>query len=220
MKMCRILTVVRWLPIPLHPLLAISPTTVSTLNPDKNFKPFEVFCIDNDGEAAANEDDDFHHELLNPTVFSDEADVVPAIEVAPIQADGVQTTQVGSNLIEVVCIDNDEEDAAKEDDDLHQEILEMQNSIGCSDKADVVPAIEAAPVQVDGVQATQVGSILIESFTSEVVENHPDSEVSVDSSLWIESLPPAFAQANPTCGLIQEHKIQMIPDPFFMDCFY
>ncbi|KAL3576670.1 hypothetical protein D5086_021953 [Populus alba] len=87
-------------------------------------------------------------------------------------------------------------------------------------EADVVPAIEAAPVQVDGVQATQVGSILIESFTSEVVENHPDSEVSDDSSLWIESFPPAFAQANPTCGLIQENKIQMIPNPFFMDCFY
>lgn len=204
----------------------VSPTTVSTLNPDENFKPFEVFCIDNDGEAAANEDDDFHQkilELLNPTVFSDEADVVPAIEVAPIQADGVQTTQVGSNLIEVVCIDNDGEAAAKEDDDLRQEILEMLNSTGCSDKADVVPAIEAAPVQVDGVQATQVGSILIESFTSEVVDHHPDSEVSDDSSLssdWIESFPPAFAQANPTCGLIQENKIQMIPNPFFMDCFY
>ncbi|KAJ6979944.1 hypothetical protein NC653_027930 [Populus alba x Populus x berolinensis] len=148
----------------------VSPTTVSTLNPDENFKPFEVFCIDNDGEAAANE--------------------------------------------------NDREAAAKEDGDLHQEILGMLNSTDCSDKADVVPAIEAAPVQVDGVQATQVGSILIESFTSEVVENHPDSEVSDDSSLWIESFPPAFAQANPTCGLIQENKIQMIPNPFFMDCFY
>ncbi|KAJ6894317.1 hypothetical protein NC652_028165 [Populus alba x Populus x berolinensis] len=110
--------------------------------------------------------------------------------------------------------------STKEDGDLHQEILGMLNSTDCSDKADVVPAIEAAPVQVDGVQATQVGSILIESFTSEVIENHPDSEVSDDSSLWIESFPPAFAQANPTCGLIQENKIQMIPNPFFMDCFY
>jgi hypothetical protein len=41
-----------------------------------------------------------------------------------------------------------------------------------------------------------------ESLTSEVVDHHPESEVSEDSSLssdWIQSFPPAAPQANPTC---------------------
>ncbi|KAJ6417205.1 hypothetical protein OIU84_003002 [Salix udensis] len=61
------------------------------------------------------------------------------------------------------------------------------------------------------------------SLTSEVVDHHPESEVSADSSLssdWIQSFPPAAQQAHPTCSLIHENRIQMIPNTFFMDCFY
>uniref|UniRef100_A0A6N2N9X8 NAC domain-containing protein n=1 Tax=Salix viminalis TaxID=40686 RepID=A0A6N2N9X8_SALVM len=68
-----------------------------------------------------------------------------------------------------------------------------------------------------------VGSTVIESFTSEAVDHHPESEVSADSSLssdWIQSFPPAAQQAHPTCSLIHENRIQMIPNTFFMDCFY
>ncbi|KAJ6724453.1 putative proteinC DOMAIN-CONTAINING PROTEIN 82-RELATED [Salix viminalis] len=115
-----------------------SPTTVSTLNPFENLKPFEALRIDSDGEAAANKDDN-----------------------------------------------------------MRQEILKRLNSTFFYDEVDVVPAIEAAPVQGDGVQAAQVGSTLIESFTSEFVDHHPESEVSADSSLssnWIQSFPPAAQQ--------------------------
>ncbi|KAF9672811.1 hypothetical protein SADUNF_Sadunf11G0083000 [Salix dunnii] len=141
-----------------------SQTTVSTLNPAENLKPFEVLSIDSDGEAAD-----------------------------------------------------------KEDDNLCPEILERLNSTFFYDKVDVVPAIEATPVQATGVHATQVGSTLIESFTSEVVDYHPEFEVSADSSLSsnrIQSFLPELQQANPTCCKIQENKIQMIPNPFFKDCFY
>ncbi|KAJ6417201.1 hypothetical protein OIU84_002998 [Salix udensis] len=108
-----------------------SPTTVSTLNPAENLKPFEALRIDSDGEAAANKDDD-----------------------------------------------------------MREEILERLNSTFFYDEVDVVPAIEAAPVQGDGVQAAHVGLTLIESFTSEFVDHHSESEVSADSSLssdWIQS---------------------------------
>ncbi|KAJ6724449.1 putative proteinC DOMAIN-CONTAINING PROTEIN 82-RELATED [Salix viminalis] len=141
-----------------------SPTTVSTLNPAENFKPFEAVRIDSDDEAAANKDDD-----------------------------------------------------------LRQEFLERLNSTFFYDEVDVVSAIKAAPVQGDGIQDAKVESTLIESFTSEVVDHHSESEVSEDSSLssdWIQSFPLATQQANPTCSLIHENKIQMIPNTFFMDCFY
>ncbi|KAJ6770433.1 putative proteinC DOMAIN-CONTAINING PROTEIN 82-RELATED [Salix purpurea] len=58
-----------------------------------------------------------------------------------------------------------------------------------------------------------------ESLTSEVVDHHPESEVSEDYSDWIQSFPPAAQQAHPTCSLIHENRIQMIPNTFFMDCF-
>uniref|UniRef100_A0A6N2NG01 NAC domain-containing protein n=1 Tax=Salix viminalis TaxID=40686 RepID=A0A6N2NG01_SALVM len=107
-----------------------SPTTVSTLNPAENFKPFE------------------------------------AVRIEPFEAD----------------------------DDLRQEFLERLNSTFFYDEVDVVSAIKAAPVQGDGIQDAKVGSTLIESFTSEVVDHHSESEVSEDSSLssdWIQSFPPS-----------------------------
>ncbi|KAJ6724451.1 putative proteinC DOMAIN-CONTAINING PROTEIN 82-RELATED [Salix viminalis] len=137
----------------------------------------------------------------------------------------VSTLNPAENLksFEALRIDSDGEAAANKDDDMCQEILERLNSTFFYDEVDVVPAIEAAPVQGDGVQAAQVGSTLIESFTSEAVDHHPESEVSANSSLtsdWIQSFPPAAQQANPTCSLIHENRIQMIPNTFFMDCFY
>ncbi|KAF9672821.1 hypothetical protein SADUNF_Sadunf11G0084100 [Salix dunnii] len=137
----------------------------------------------------------------------------------------VSTWNPAENLkaFEVVSIDSDGEAAANEDDHLRQETLERRNSTCFYDEVDVVPAIEAAPFQANGVQATQVGSTLMESFTSEVVDHHPESVVSEDSSRssdWIQSFPPAVQQTNPTCSLARENMIQMIPNQFFMGCFY
>ncbi|KAF9672826.1 hypothetical protein SADUNF_Sadunf11G0084600 [Salix dunnii] len=128
----------------------------------------------------------------------------------------ISTWNHAENLkpFEVLSIDSDGEAAANEDDHLRQETLGRRNSTCFYDEVDVVPAIEAAPFQADGVQATQVGSTLMESFTSEVVDHHPESVVSEDSS------PPAVQQTNPTCSLTHENMIQMIPNQFFMDCFY
>ncbi|KAJ6332949.1 hypothetical protein OIU77_008910 [Salix suchowensis] len=59
-----------------------------------------------------------------------------------------------------------------------------------------------------------------ESLTSEVVDHHPESEVSEDYSDWIQSFPPAAQQAHPTCSLIHENRIQMIPNIFFHGLFF
>uniref|UniRef100_A0A6N2N939 DUF4219 domain-containing protein n=1 Tax=Salix viminalis TaxID=40686 RepID=A0A6N2N939_SALVM len=65
---------------------------------------------------------------------------------------------------------NDREATANKDGDMHQGILERLNSTFFYDEVDVVPAIEAASVQGDGVEVAQVGSTLIESFTSEAID--------------------------------------------------
>ncbi|CAK7337900.1 unnamed protein product [Dovyalis caffra] len=166
----------------------------------------------------------FSHEVVQD--FDDDQMAVHSVASTSYIAEStVSTSNCDKSLqpIEVVCIDNidGEASATEQDDDFHKEILGKLDFSGCSDKRVEVPTI---PITADAdheVQATSVGSTLVKSLTTDVVDHHLDSEVP-DSSLrdaWRESFSQKLLQANPTC-LIQENEVQMIANTFYMKCSY
>ncbi|KAG6775455.1 hypothetical protein POTOM_018909 [Populus tomentosa] len=135
-----------------------------------------------------------------------------------VAAPTVSTSSCAENLQpnKVVCIDNDEEPSAtEEDDDYHQELLRLLGLDGGSDLAGGVPSIQTPPEAAE-VHSTPKGSTPVESLATDADGYHLDAQVSGSSLSSGGSFSQQVPQANPTC-LVQENEVEMIYNPFRME---
>nr|TKR78709.1 hypothetical protein D5086_0000280250 [Populus alba] len=168
-------------------------------------------------EAAA----ETESEIVYNGVRSDNSESFSHHLFKDLDNDQMAVTSSGASTINVaaptvVCIDNDEEPSAtEEDDDYHQELLRLLGLDGGSDLAGGVPSIQTPPEAAE-VHSTPKGSTPVESLATDADGYHLDAQVSGSSLSSGGSFSQQVPQANPTC-LVQENEVEMIYNPFRME---